>query len=476
MKISLISAGLNEGLNKHENAKGTASFPPLGILYLAAILRNHGVEVSVLDQPAKGFTVDETVNWVTREDPDILGLSAIASSGKTAAAICEKVKEWNPNIVTVIGNIYATLNSRRVLMKYPSIDIVVRGEGEITVMELASHLEKRQDLSEVRGITFRKEGAIIATPEQPLIENLDSILFPDRELLDSEYHCIIAGAYAAPRKFTSILSSRGCVYRCRFCTCTKFARNRWRARSAKNTLEELNHLVGDGYRQFIFADDSFTTNKKRAIEICQAMRREKMDVDIICAGRVDNCSYELLSEMAKAGCKMMYFGIESANQRILDYYNKQTTPQQSENAVSTARKAGIDVIIGSFILGAPDESMAEIQNTFRFAKKISIDFPQFSILSAYPGMDIWNELAAKGTLNEEEYWEAGVPVPDVCPGAVPFNVIKSMMNDAIYDFIKRPSFIIKELARTFKSTYRCNAILNNMTRIGEIKENLRHIV
>jgi radical SAM superfamily enzyme YgiQ (UPF0313 family) len=286
---------------------------------------------------------------------------------------------------------------------------------------------------------------------------------------------MILGVNVAPKKFTSIVSSRGCVYRCRFCNCAQFCQNRWRHRSVQNTLEELNLLVGDGYKQFIFSDDNFTTNKKRVIELCRAIRREKMDVDLICEGRVDNCSYEMLWEMARAGCRVMYFGIESANQRILDYYNKQATPQQAENAVKTARKAGMDIIIGSFIVGAPDETRDEIQNTINFAKKNSIDFPQFNILGVYPGMDIWSELVAKQIINEEEYWESGVPVSQVCPDAVPFQDIKRMLNKALYDFLKRPSFILEELARTSKSAFRMNTLLSNVRRAGAIREGLSNM-
>jgi len=476
MKFSFINASPNEGVDASIEARRVAPFPPLGILYLAAVLQQHDMEVSVLDQPAKGLTVEETVKWAEKENPDILGFSAIANSGRTAASICEKVRERNPSIVTIFGNHYATFNPERVLLKYPSVDIVVRGEGESTLSELASCIKKGGSLKEVRGITFRDEKRIISTPDRPLIGDLDSLPFPDRKLVDGEYHCMIIGANVTPKKFTSIVSSRGCVYRCRFCICSCFARNRWRARSVRNTLEELRLLVSDGYRQFIFTDDSFTTNNKRVVELCRAIRNEKMDIDWICEGRVDNCSYEMLWELSKAGCKIIYLGIESANQRILDYYNKQITPRQSETAVKTARKAGMDLVIGSFILGAPDERREEIQNTINFAKQVPIDIPHFNILGAYPGMDLWNELEAKGFLNEEKYWETGVAVPEISPSAVPINEIKQMVRTGFYDFIKRPSYLLEEVARTLKSSYRINSVLSNLSKIGSIIENARNVV
>ena len=475
MKFSLINASPNEDLDEREKRKSVASWPPLGILYLGAVLQERGMEVSVLDQPAKGFTIEETVNWVEKEDPDILGFSTFASSGRTAALISKKVKEKNPNVITVFGNYYATFNPERILRKYPSVDIIVRGEGENTAIELVSCLRNKDSLKKVRGITFKNGENIVSTPDQPLIKDLDSLPFPDRELIDDEYHSIIAGANVAPKKFTSMVSSRGCVYRCRFCSCQRFARGMWRSRSVQSTLDELHFLASEGYEQFIFIDDSFTLNQKRVIKLCREMRKEKIDLEWICEGRVDNCSYEMLREIARAGCRILYFGIESANQRLLNYYNKQTTPQQSKTAVKTARKAGIDAVVGSFIVGAPNETREEIQNTIEFAKQIPIDFPQFNILGVYPGTDIWNEFEAKGLLKGGEYWETGVAVSEICPTAVPLNEIKHMIHEAFYHFIRRPSFLLGQIARTVKSSYRKQVVISNLSRIGDIRENIRSI-
>ncbi|MCK4440008.1 radical SAM protein, partial [Candidatus Bathyarchaeota archaeon] len=289
------------------------------------------------------------------------------------------------------------------------------------------------------------------------------------------YHSVIAGTNVAPKKFTSIVSSRGCVYKCRFCSCRQFARSKWRPRSVQNTMEELHFLASEGHKQFIFVDDSFTINQKRVINLCRRMRKEKIDMEWICEGRVDNCSNELLREIERAGCKVLYFGIESANQRILDYFNKQTTPEQSRTAVKTARKVGIDVIIGSFIVGAPTETREEIQNTIEFSKQIPIDFPQFNILGVYPGTDIWNEFERKGLLNGEEYWETGISISKICPSAVSHQEIRQMIHDAFYDFIRRPSFLLKQIARTLKSQYRMNIVINNLSRLSSIKKDIRSV-
>jgi anaerobic magnesium-protoporphyrin IX monomethyl ester cyclase len=475
MKFSFVNAGPNADLDEREGKKSIGAWPPLGILYLAAVLKEKGVEVSVLDQAAEGLTLKETVRWVKAENPDILGFSTFATSGRTAALISQEVKRENPNLTVVFGNYYATFNPERVLKKYPSVDIIVRGEGERTVINLVDCLKRNGSLKDVLGITFRNEGGVASTADAPLIKDLDSLPFPDRSLVGEDYHSMMAGANIAPRKFTSIVSSRGCVYRCRFCCCTQFARNRWRPRSVENTMKELCFLASEGYRQLIFVDDNFTGNPQNVIRLCREMRREKLDMEWICEGRVDNGSYEMFWETAKAGCRILYFGIESANQTILDYYNKRITPEQSRIAVKTARKAGADVIVGSFIVGAPDETREEIWNTIDFANRIPIDIPQFNILGVFPGTDIWDECEAKGFLKGGEYWETGVAVSEICPTAVPCNEIKGMIHDGFYHFARRPSFVSKQMARLIKSPYRVRTVVSNLTRLGGVIESLRSI-
>jgi len=475
MKFSFINPGPNPELPIQDTKKMISAAPPLGMLYLAAVLKNNGIEVSILDQAAEGLSIKGTVEWVKKEEPDILGFSTLSSSGRKAAMTAEEVRKGNPNVTIVFGNFYATFNAERILKKYPSIDIVVRGEGEYTTLELVKCLERKRDLKEVLGITFGKKKRIISTPDRPLIKDVDSIPFPNREMLDVEYHNTTAGINVAPKKFSSFVSSRGCVFRCRFCGCRRLARNLWRPRSVENIMEELQLLASEGYKQLMFVDDNFTLNPKRVIKLCQRMRKENIDIEWISEGRVDQCPYEMLREMVKANCRMMYFGIESANQKVLDYYNKQTTPEQAKAAVKNARRAGVDVIVGSFILGAPNETKQEIQNTLKFAEKLKVDIPQFNILAAFPGTDIWDELKMKGFLNEDEHWETGVLVPDVSADAVPCKEIERMIHENYRHFLLRPSYILTQGLQMLKSSYRFNLLINNLARIDTIAESVRYI-
>jgi len=208
--------------------------------------------------------------------------------------------------------------------------------------------------------------------------------------------------------------------------------------------------------------------------------KERLDVEWICEGRVDYSSYDLMRAMTKAGCKIIYFGIESANQRILDYYQKQITPHQSRTAIRTARKAGMDIIVGSFIVGAPTETRREIENTLRFAQEVPIDVPQYNILGVFPGMDIWDEFKAKGYLTKEQekqHWEMGIAVANVYPDTVSYEEIKSLIRQYYRQFfMQRPNFLLAQLARTLRSPYRLNIVKTNLSRIGAITKGWKDFV
>ncbi|MFA5364867.1 MAG: radical SAM protein, partial [Candidatus Bathyarchaeia archaeon] len=331
------------------------------------------------------------------------------------------------------------------------------------------------DLKKVRGIDFRQNGQIISTDDRPLIKDIDSLPFPDRKLLDTDYHNTTAGIVVAPKKFTSFVTSRGCVYRCRFCGCRRLARTLWRARTVDNILEELHLLSSQGYRQSLFVDDNFTLNQKRVINLCQRLKKEKVDIEFFAEGRVDHCPQDMLQEMVRGNCKMIYFGIENGTQKVLDYYDKQTTPQQALDAVKRARKVGIDVIVASFIVGAPNETRQEIWNTLKFAQKLQVDIPQFNILATFPGTDIWEELKTQGLIDEKKHWETGVMVSEVSPNTVPTKEIEQMIHDAYQQFFVRPDYILKQLVKIGMSSYRINVLLNNLKRAETVAEGIRTV-
>jgi radical SAM superfamily enzyme YgiQ (UPF0313 family) len=241
-------------------------------------------------------------------------------------------------------------------------------------------------------------------------------------------------------------------------------------------MQELQLLHSQGYRQFLFVDDNFTLNLRRVVKLCREIKKEKLDIEWFCDSRVDNCSYDVFRQMVKAGCRLMYFGVESANQRILNYYKKGITPDQTKKAVKKARDADMDIIVGSFIVGAPDETPQEIQNTLKFAHQLDIDVPQLNILSAFPGTDSWQDGVTKGFIDEEKHWEKGVFISNVSPNAVPFEKIRLMVYDYFKTFYLRPETLFSEILRTLKSKYRLTAFLDNAVRIRDIIDTVKQEV
>ncbi|GAH57925.1 unnamed protein product, partial [marine sediment metagenome] len=282
--------------------------------------------------------------------------------------------------------------------KYSQVDICVRDEGEYTFLELVKALERNQPLKDIKGLTYRENGKFKRNEQRPLIKDLDSIPLPDRKALKMEYKGSFGGLEFAPKGFTSMVSSRGCPYHCTFCYGKRTVG--FRTRSVENIMEEILYLDSEGYKYLNFVDDNFTVSKKRVIRLCRLMQKHKVDLDWICEGRVNQVSDEMLREMKRANCRIIFFGVESANQRILDYYKKGITPAQSIAAVKKTRKAKIPFILGSFIVGAPSETFKEIYSTLKFAQKIDIDFPVYNLLGTMPGTDIWDEMVEKNILDE----------------------------------------------------------------------------
>ena len=459
-KVALVNPGPGEILEKGRIiANADHIYPPLGICYLSSVLNKENYHIDIIDQAAMGFNLTQIVKWIKKRDPDILGFSTLTASGSgiSAAMTSIEVKKWNPNIKIVFGNRHVTHNDYRILNKYPEVDICVRGEGELTFIELVSAIEKNKPLKDIKGITYRDNGTIKRNIERPLIKDLDSLPFPDRKALKLEYTGSFGGLEFAPEGFTSMTSSRGCPYQCAFCYGKRSIG--FRTRSVENILEEILLLESQGYKYLNFVDDNFTVSKKRVIKLCRLMREHKVNIDWICEGRVNQVSDEMLREMQRANCRIMFYGIESANQRILDYYKKNITPSQSILAVKKTRRAKIPFILGSFIVGALGESLLEVYKTLKFAQKLDIDFPVFNLLGTMPGTDIWDEMVEKNIIDEDKYWEEGVHISDVDPYGVPTEMISNLILIMLKQFFLNPKYMLKAMYRSTTSSYKFTTMI-----------------
>ncbi|MEM2890450.1 MAG: radical SAM protein [Candidatus Hadarchaeum sp.] len=459
MKIVLI----NPNTGERERIENEAAWPPLGLLYLGSVLRVEGHEVKIIDNAREGSPIEGLSDRVKREKPDIVGISALTPTFRQAIKIAKATKEKNPEVKIIFGNYHSTFEYRRLLKKYPIVDFVVLGEGERTLTELIRALEKKNETKQIKGIAFRKKNRVVKNPPEEPIQDLDKLPFPDRSLLEQDYHSELVGLLGTSGKFTTLLSSRGCPYACRYCACSAFSFRKVRFRSPKNVVAEMEQLYSQGYEEVGFVDDNLLLDRKRVEKICELLRTRKVKLNLWAEGRVDQASVETLKKLSCAGCRTIYFGIESASQKVLDYYGKSITKEMSRKAVSNAKKAGIENVIGSFIVGAPIETREDVRKTFDFALSLrGMDFPQMNLLNLSPGMELWNRAVKEGQLDEEKYWDAAVPAVSVLPSFLNEGELNEMVNGFYQEFIERPSYLISQVWKTLKSEYRLKILLANL--------------
>ncbi|RLC75822.1 MAG: B12-binding domain-containing radical SAM protein, partial [Chloroflexi bacterium] len=339
MKILLVNPPYNIPIE-------TRASPPLGLAYLAAISESKGHEVRAYD----GEVDPEPLEQVVRNfNPDVVGITATTVQIKRAWKVAEKIKELC-DIPVILGGVHPTLLPED-SVSHPAVDIVVRGEGEYTWEELISALEKGckpEDLEKIQGLTFKTpSGEIVSTPDRPVIQDLDSLPFP-------VYHCFKMYLYTnlqptidhlPPGRSFPIMTSRGCPYRCSYCS--QIGPRRWRMRSPENVVAEWRWLVKEmGALEIGVLDDTFNIDRERVIRICDLLIKEKLNripwimINGIRANLVDK---ELLRKMREAGCIRTAFGVESGDQRILDeVIHKQLTLEQIRNAFKWAKEVGME--------------------------------------------------------------------------------------------------------------------------------------
>lgn len=459
MKIALIFPVPMDLGGENPRPMFSSFAEPLGLLYIAGVLKKEGYDVSILDHGATDYTYSQVLDWIKKENPDVLGIAILTRSFSSGIQIAKLAKEWNSNLTIILGN-YQTVCAEKILKKYNFIDFCVIGEGEHTLKELIPLIQNnKSDFDDVKGIYYRKNGIIKSTPPRPLEKDLDIFPIPDRQLLKGfEYKMSMGGVDISNKKSGTIIMSRGCSFQCRFCSVNQRS---WRHRSAKNIMEELHILESEGYKEIMIMDDNFTINPKWVKDVCTNIKREKIDLIFHCEARVEGTK-EMYKYMNMINCKTVFYGMESGSQRILDYYNKNITLSQSKLAIKKARRAGIDILMASFIIGSPLEKLSDIQKTIKFALGLDVDYAMFHIFEVFPGIKIWDELIEQKKLDENKYWETGVRVAELPFYHLELDLLTNIIKRTYKKFysIGRPKFLFKQFLRTTRSSYRRDKVKN----------------
>ncbi len=378
------------------------TWPPIGLLYIASHVKSQtDHNVKVIDGYSSNMPENQFLQKIKEENPDVLGLSCTSHTFLKSMEMLEKIRQELPDVVIVLGGMHTNFYAEKILNNYRFIDFIIKGEGEISFTKLVENLNNREELRKIKGITFF-DGDEMVNNEAEIIQDLDSLPFPDRSLVDgNKYSHNWFGLKFSFGKFATILSSRGCPYSCIFCCCSAICKRKWRTRSVENILKELEELHSQGYKTCIFIDDNFTLSPERVIQICRGIVERKIKISLLCEGRIDKMSLEIFREMKKAGFTTILFGLESGSQKILDYYKKGIKIDRVKNVVAEAKEAGLNVI-GSFMIGAPIETEQEIMQTLKFASSLRTPLIIDSLVMV-PGTALWSELEKNNLLKDDDW-------------------------------------------------------------------------
>jgi len=380
---------------------------PMNLAYLAAYLRNHNIKVGIIDYEIKAYSDEVFLKILKEETPSIIGVSCMTPTIRNGAKICALAKSYSREIITVVGGPHANGLPIHTIKEYPSFDYLVYGEGEVTLLELCNSIRNDGNKDSINGLVFRKGEEIIQNSTRKLIEDLDSIPFPARDLIDYGTQAgHTSRGFSNKILSTELFTSRGCPIGCTFCAIQKTFGNTVRFRETSFVEEEIKQLIKDyHFNHIVVADDTFTLKKDRAFELCEIFKRNGIK-SWSCDTRANTVSRELLCAMENSGCRKVAFGVESGSQRIIDLTGKKIKIEQVERAVHWAREAGIEHIEGNFILGAdPSETIKDIEMTRKLMHSLPWTFVTISIIVPYPGTRTYNIMKKKGMLHDDVDWE-----------------------------------------------------------------------
>ena len=379
-----------------------STLPHMGLLMLGAVLRRSGHRVRLVDACALGLTYEETIEEIKKFRPEIIALTAVTPSIVRTVKLARMVKKIYPSRPIVIGGPHFTAVPERTMKDYPVFDYGVIGEGEHTIVDLVETLASGRTPLTVPGVAIRENGKIFFSPPRAPVKDMDALPFPAWDLLDGfphNYHPALFKYKRLPSAY--IISSRGCPNKCIFCDTSVFSR-RIRFHSPEYILELVDYLVKKfNIKEIIFEDDQFLLKKKRVEKICEGILRSKWNIAWSCSGRVNSVDdIGLLKLMKRSGCWQINYGIESGNQRILDFAKKEITINQIEKAIRLTNKARI-LSKGYFIFGLPYETEETMKNTIKFAKSIPLDDMSIFMLTPFPGSEMYDIAEQHGRIDKD---------------------------------------------------------------------------
>lgn len=422
--------------------------PPLGLLYLAGYLEKFTkYSVEVLDTQVDELSYQEIEDMVREKQPDVVGITAMTFTLVDVVKTIKLIKSVNRNIKVVLGGPHVYIFPNETI-NLEGVDYLVLGEGEEVFKDLLDYMDDYKKLKSTRGLVFKENGKTVNAGPRQLTENLDILPFPARHLVPyKKYSSLVL----RKRPITTTFTSRGCPYKCTFCARPHLGK-KFRARSAKNVVDEVEECTRMGIYGFLVYDDTFTVNKERVIEICDELRKRKLDVEWDIRARVDTVDEELLKRLKMAGCRGIHYGVEAGTEKILRILNKRITISRTKEAFLLTKKSGISTL-GYFMIGNPGETREEISETMKLMKELDPDYVHITILTPFPATRIYFDGLKSGII-DKDYWRGFSQNPT--PGFVPPHWGEFFTKDELIDllvfayrnFYARPGYILKNLVKT----------------------------
>ncbi len=444
MKITLINPPYPPSVHSHP------PFIPLGLAYLGAIAEKTGHQVTIIDCQAEKLTYETFRTRITQTQSDIIGVTATTLLYKSAMKLINITKQVQSQATTLLGGSHGTFWDENALQEYPSLDIVVRREGEQTFIELLEKLQNQSSLSNVLGITYRNGDKITRNADRPFIEDLDSLPFPAHHLLPLE-NLKHNGKILFP-----LVSSRGCVYWCDFCSTVRMFGRGYRMRSPKNVVDEMQ-LIHDKYgvNQVTFYDDAFTVNRDRVLKICEELHNRKLNMIWDCGTRVDMVDRELLQTMRDAGCIAVWLGVESGSEAMLGKMNKKIKLEQTRLAYKTAHDVGL-MTIANVVLGFPGETEQTAKDTIRFVKELNPEDVGFYVATPYPGTPMYEQVKNSGWLRVTDFDKYDTAGPTFETPQLSMEKLAEIRYKAYQQFYLRPGYVFHMMRKG--GTYGISAV------------------
>ena len=418
---------------------------PLGIAYLTATLEKSGHTVKVYDCPAQGIDHAKLATELASFGPRIVGITSLTPMIGSTIKAAKLTKEKIPDTTVVLGGPHATFLDQQIIAGNPQVDVVVRNEGEQTLLELAEAIACPEitDIADVAGLTFRNKEQVVCTADRPFIMNLDDLPRPAYEHFQLDRYRLFG------KSILPIMSSRGCPIRCSYCVSSRMNGIGCRIRSVKNVLDEMEWLRDThGANAYSFYDDAFTLDMDRAGKLCDEIKKRKLNLPWDCQTRVDRVSKEVLQKMKAAKCQLISFGIESGSQKILDAVKKQSTVELNAKAIEMAKDAGLTVSM-SIIIGYPGETTKTLEQTMMFIRKTKPDYVYLCIATPYPGTDLYCSLKELGWKMSEDWTKYDLQTPVFINPDLPAETLLNARKKFYNEFYS-PAYIMRQ---TLKGTF-----------------------